>query len=125
MSLWSRFTWPLIPLEVCRRNSRGRWNVNHARLRVDGRVVVRRLAADPAHLMCPPVGLAHLRPRVRAHASEGVHFAGLGDNYSRDRLFPGTGYGNKRSREMEGASEQRRGLEDNTAGRQRLINCSN
>lgn len=95
------------PVGSLQKESRGRWNVNHARLRVDGRLLAPRHAADPAHLMRPRVGLAHLR--VRAHAWEGVHFAGLGDNYSRDRLFPGTRYGDKRSREMEGASELRRG----------------
>lgn len=90
------------PVGSLQKESRGRWNVNHARLCL----LVRRHAADLAQLMRPRVRLAHLRPCVCAHTPEGVYFAGLGDNYSQDRLFPGTRYSNKRSREMEGASER-------------------
>lgn len=49
----------------------------------------------------------------------GGHFVGLGDNYSRDHLFSGMRYSNKRLRERERGSEmeekreQDRGLEDN------------
>lgn len=71
-----------------------------------------RLAACRRALRFPPsvrfreADLAFARSRnaptfqtnAPASASEGVHFASLGDNYSRDHLFPGMRYGNKRSR---------------------------
>lgn len=114
------------------KESRGDLNINHVWLRVGGRFVFLRRLCDSAKpiwplragVMHPRFRQTHLRPRRR-----GARCAGLGDNYSRDHLFPGMRYGNKRSRWKEvrrkRGSELWRGLEDNRAGRQHLINWSN
>lgn len=81
-------------------------NINHVWLRVGERFVFFFFFSLRRSCDFREADLAFARWRVAptfqrnapASASEGVHSAGLGDNYSRDHLFPGMRYGNKRSR---------------------------